>query len=621
MWDHATRLGTVLLLPALVACSEMAAPEGEGESSDELIGGAVTSSAEAGATLRVRNGCTAAKVGPRHVLTAAHCVYDNGGLRAQYASGQTVWLEPGNGAVPRPYRVRTTHVHPTWVSACAQIGCVGGDGTQIAASDTALIETVDAIVDVPTARVDAAPLPSGAVVTVSGYGCEDTVMGIPTWLRSALGSRLKMADTSLLPAEATLHAGSRVQGSQLVSLARYKLVTPGPAYATPGPGLCPGDSGGPLYRANTGRLVVVGVNASYTFSSLTGGLPVTNWHSRLDDGSPAKLATWLASLGASVCHGAACPGTPPASGALAVAENAGLEPEGRDGACQDALRGVAGLNDAVVELLGTRADCQVFDARRLGAAPSEYAYGGSVLCSLQTRPGADAVAGFTAGMQARGYAGSGSSTTGGSPSARRGRPRARRTRLASSGAGTRRTTWRTSGQRSGKRSARRWRTAPHAASRALLPAPAASTTGEGSGACSGAPPPAAVASFQQAMDTYAASGRMGRKQRFYGLPRGPARRLVVRVRQRRDLPLRIVLIQGGDRLRRRTVRIPKRGRRGTSRTRRDSVRGADGPIRTDTLHGLNVMPLPLGYVGGESGALARSTSLGEGPEKERQQRT
>ncbi len=66
-------------------------------------------------------------------------------------------------------------------------------------------------------------------------------------------------------------------------------------------GLCPGDSGGPLYEESaSGALSVVGINSNYTFAPEDvdpAGLPVTNWHTRIDDGSSHKVASWLSSVG------------------------------------------------------------------------------------------------------------------------------------------------------------------------------------------------------------------------------------------------------------------------------------------------------------------------------------
>jgi len=401
-----TRCIRVLVVPlfpiAVLACSGERATEEE--SPKPLIGGTFVTGAEAGATLRIGGTCTAAKVGPRLVLTAAHCLFDQNGPKPTFAAGKKIGIEPGNGTPAREVTVRRIHVHPTWVQACATDNCTAVGSSNVFASDVGLVETVEEIADVPTALVDADPVGPGVEVTLAGNGCENGVGVTPSWLSGVL-RRLKMEDAFVLPVEATLHTGSYVAPDQLSRLAGYKLITPGPAYATAKSGLCPGDSGGPLYRAKTGALVIVGINASYTFSARATGLPVTNWHTRLDDQSADRVASWLAERGVSLCHGSNCPGAPSSSVPVVVAENAGLDAEGRDGACQDALRDAAAMNAAVAEALAIGVDCQIFDGRRIPTSPPDYAYAGGALCRLATPPAPDRVAGFAAAMQVRGFSG------------------------------------------------------------------------------------------------------------------------------------------------------------------------------------------------------------------------
>ena len=68
------------LLSSLVACTAASTPDEDHEvANDNLTGGTVATDGQFPATLYIRNNCTASKVGPRHVLTAAHCVVANDG--------------------------------------------------------------------------------------------------------------------------------------------------------------------------------------------------------------------------------------------------------------------------------------------------------------------------------------------------------------------------------------------------------------------------------------------------------------------------------------------------------------------------------------------------------------
>lgn len=195
----------------------------------------------------------------------------------------------------------------------------------------------------PEAAIDLSPVRDGDEVALTGYGCEDAVAG--NWDYS--GSRLRVSHTYAVGFEQTIHEGSfiserdRGEGGVVEVMGGIYAVTPGPAYVAPrvtvsetqgeptsGPGsrgprrggLCPGDSGGPLYRvgADADGRTIVGINANYTFSGgyeyspdgITfryGGRPTTNWHTRVDGTYGLQVGKWLASLGVNtVCSRGDC---------------------------------------------------------------------------------------------------------------------------------------------------------------------------------------------------------------------------------------------------------------------------------------------------------------------------
>ena len=103
-----------------------------------------------------------------------------------------------------------------------------------------------------------------------------------------------------MPAELAVHDGSAVLASDVAQVAGIYSLTAGPGAARAKAGLCPGDSGGPLYAKRAGVLVVVGVNSNYTLGPEAKddvGLPITNWHTRLDEASRHGVAAWLRSVG------------------------------------------------------------------------------------------------------------------------------------------------------------------------------------------------------------------------------------------------------------------------------------------------------------------------------------
>lgn len=355
-------LHLLLLLPlgAVVACTAKDSPSSGDES--DLIGGRNARADELGSTMLIKGNCTVSRVGPRHVLTAAHCVTGIAG--SAFTPGATIEITTSKGvggfaedggtdasAPAGPWRsvtIEKTEVHPAWRDKCASVSC---GGVHIAGrnemADLAVIVTrEDLPADIPEAAIDLSPVAPGDRVVVTGFGCEDAVGG--SWDYS--NQRLKVAETEAVAFERTIHPGSFIypedRDTPLAStMDGIYVITPGPtdlppvapsdaaeagapdaggadasAPADPRGGLCPGDSGGPLYRLGE-RAVIVGVNANYTFATgesyplgdatsrtfQYGGSPVTNWHTRLDNQRGLQTGTWLKEIGArTVCSRGGC---------------------------------------------------------------------------------------------------------------------------------------------------------------------------------------------------------------------------------------------------------------------------------------------------------------------------
>jgi hypothetical protein len=315
------RVGFLTLL-GVVACT--AASSGSGGT--DLIGGHQPGAGEYGPTLLLRYSCTAAKVGPRHILTAAHCVTGATLVSPGQALQITTARATGTFAAPdaaTPWRnvtVDHVEVQPAWVAHCAMASCYSVTDTARAdMGDAAVIITREDLTDIAEAAVDLAPVANGDRVVMAGYGCEQEVGQYGGYD----DRRLKVVETDALPFDAAIHPGSFIypedRASGLVaSLTADYVITPGPASAPDAGdavgGLCPGDSGGPLYRLGTSSPAIVGVNANYTFSSgqayplgddtdrtfFYGGKPTTNWHTRLDGAQGQKVGAWLQGLGVNV---------------------------------------------------------------------------------------------------------------------------------------------------------------------------------------------------------------------------------------------------------------------------------------------------------------------------------
>lgn len=356
----------LILATLATAC----APDGESwridSQRDRLTGGVVATASDVpSAVVLGINGyphCSAAKVGPRHFLTAAHCVWSGSALHTYYSPGAQLGVSASNDLSSgfQTATIVATHVFPLWTQV------TGGALAPERPADVALVVLDANTPGIEEGIIDLAPLIAGDGVILTGYGCEQ---GLDRPFRSDGGTaRLKIDRAEVLPADAVLHAYSYIQPGQEDDLAAAYSLTEGYAKNPPpvgcaasawsattiyvaagefvayggrqyrskwwtqgntpgteqwgpwedlgacqsaqpshayGSSLCPGDSGGALYRDTPEQDTVVGVNAYYSFLYNSGGYSYTNWHARLDQESQLDVGTWLASLGAKVKNGEA----------------------------------------------------------------------------------------------------------------------------------------------------------------------------------------------------------------------------------------------------------------------------------------------------------------------------
>jgi secreted trypsin-like serine protease len=296
------------LLATVVGCADEAEDspagaldDGDGvDYSDALVNGEVAAPAQFPATVfLVKQKCTAAKVAPRVLLTAAHCVFDAFGKVPSLAKSNTIHYtrDTKADAVGKPLVVTDVLIHPAWQAGCEKTACVSNEITaKLDAPDIAIIKVEKDLDDIRVAVVEEKPLVRGDRVIVLGYGCEAGVMGERPKIDER---RLKFSETSIIAATRTVHEGSPIGQPDVANVAGSYAITGGPGLVNARAGLCPGDSGGPVYRWRGSQLVVVGVNSNYTFKPTdTVGLPVTNFHTRLDGGSKHGVAKWLREKGA-----------------------------------------------------------------------------------------------------------------------------------------------------------------------------------------------------------------------------------------------------------------------------------------------------------------------------------
>lgn len=305
-----------------VACSS---PTDSGSTSDDEIHARPVQEATTvlSSTFLLSAGCSAAKVGPRHLLVAARCVVDS----TEIAAGKQLDFEIAKGRVARRHKhdiaadagdagaddagdagsddagatsgasdgptIEKVAIYDGYTSKCGDDKCQFGS---LAASDVkdvaVIVLTKDLDKSIPTIPVDLDSVREGDTLMAVGGGCR-TLDDPPR--------RERMTRTLAVSPKAATHRGSVYEKSPalLSQLDSHYIVTPGRGWRTGDPGLCRTDIGAPLFRSG-GRLAVAGITAGFTFAQAADPLPVTLQHTRVDTAS--EVGPWLETLGVETIH-------------------------------------------------------------------------------------------------------------------------------------------------------------------------------------------------------------------------------------------------------------------------------------------------------------------------------
>ena len=250
-----------------------------------LIGGGQAGNGDWDSTLEI-NGCTAARVGPRHIITAAHCVQNriNGrgfhNVRDGFRPGDLLRITNSKTFVAGTFffrQIASATMHPSWTQACT-----GGCPNNLATlwpypPDIAVIRvTSDLPSGIPMAKIDARPIARNERMTILGYGCETSLNNPGTSVQRRLKFERLRSQTPL---------NSAMQHEYIAS--------PGMSQNPSEASLCFGDSGGPVYRGwSRSGTKIVGINAYYTFTS-NSGVSFQNLHTDLSRDNPHDVVNWL----------------------------------------------------------------------------------------------------------------------------------------------------------------------------------------------------------------------------------------------------------------------------------------------------------------------------------------
>jgi hypothetical protein len=285
-----TRFALVTMFGLVAACGGVEGFEDDVELETEsagLIGGSAASASQWPSTIYLSTGCTAARVSSRSILTAAHCVMLKGDdtlypfARYEYWDGQTISFTNSKtldgSQIWYSATVRGVRIHPAFLAACDPHCHFDVSLNEPHAPDVAIILTEEVLPEqIPAAYISTNVVSAGDQVTIMGYGCERSV-----WLGGGT-RRLKYEVTA-------------ARSSDHDDLRQGYIHTWGLEDASTEASLCPGDSGGPVYRG-TSYTKIVGVNAFYLFDDRDSGVSSTNLHTRIGSGNPHRVTDWLRNI-------------------------------------------------------------------------------------------------------------------------------------------------------------------------------------------------------------------------------------------------------------------------------------------------------------------------------------
>lgn len=301
---------TVRLSFAAVSVLALSACSGESRtqetSDDALVRGKLVPSGEMRAVLELGDDeesfCTAAKVGPRTILTAAHCVVVEPETRSAQCKGSATgdvpnaceitsrWSAPTvrvrvRGPEGRRWvRLPIAHVYVPRVvlDACRTSNCFWDMKGHRGVPDIAIVEVGDEIPTATTAAIDVRPVSPGTPIVVAGYGCTRS------------GDRW-VGDDELRADDSRTVALSSIANDEVSELAEHDRAAVrasyffSPASAVGESSLCPGDSGGSLFTPSGD---IIGINAYYVPAS-QGSTMRANMFTRLDAQASPSITAWL----------------------------------------------------------------------------------------------------------------------------------------------------------------------------------------------------------------------------------------------------------------------------------------------------------------------------------------
>lgn len=248
-----------------------------------VIGGSADQATESGVMLVAMNDdgfCTATKIAPDLLITAAHC-FDESAKIIGFSNKQS-----NQSFKINKLSMKDVVIHPSYAALEANTEYT----ESIKVQDIAIVKVsrtpeFDAV---PVRELDFSEIAPGEELNFYGYGCSQSLNNLEGYFPFRKTAKVDSLSEECL----SENHGVLTEFYQDLSSLIYKnnIVTPGQRRQSDSASLCLGDSGGPVMK--NGK--IVGINTLYTFNDLTdegesaSGVSYLNLHARL-----SKAQGWI----------------------------------------------------------------------------------------------------------------------------------------------------------------------------------------------------------------------------------------------------------------------------------------------------------------------------------------